>query len=82
MCTATATTRPTTSMNATETAPLGRPRTAATSGSRLSNMSGRQTATRMLNARSDVAMSQPSCGPSTAITCPVSRPNLLDDRPG
>ena len=64
-------------MNTIDSARVGTPRAAATSGSRLAKFSGRQTTAKITSTLTQITVSQASCGSSTATICPVSKPNLL-----
>ena len=81
-CTETATASPRSTMKMKESRRPGTPRACATSGSRLSNVRGRQTMSSTTSTSTLIVMSSPSCGMSTLMIWPVSRPNLLPLRPG
>lgn len=76
MCTATATTSPSSSMNPSETATVGTPRAAADCGS-ASRGEGRQISSRATSTNAQITISQPSCAFCTDTICPVSRLNRL-----
>src|SRR3954468_16578055 len=75
------TARPSRRVKAIDSAPAGTPRAAATSGSTLANIRGRQTTAIPASTTIDTTVSQPSRTVSTATIWPVSRPNLLAARP-
>jgi len=69
-------------MNTIDRVRAGTPRAMATSGSTLSNTSGRQITSSVMSTTMLIAMRTPSWGMSTDRIWPVSKPNLLPLRPG
>ena len=81
MCTATATTSPSSSMNPRDTATVGTPRAAADCGSSESKRRGRQIISRATSTNPQITISQPSWAFCTETIWPVSSENRLALRP-
>lgn len=81
ICTATATTSPSSTMNTIPRTPVGRPRACAETGSSESNRNGFQIRTRTTRTTALIPMSHPRSGLDTDTICPVSRLKRLALRP-